>query len=264
MTITHDANNYVIGRGRAFFAPFVAGTQNPGPFGYFGNTPELSITVTPQTLKHYSSEGGVKETDEEVTLQTDRSLKFMTDNISPENVALYFLGESEVIAVSSGAVSGEVIDGSRVKKGALFQLGFSSTNLIGARDVTSVVIKDVTDATTYVAGTDYEVDLDSGLVKILEGGAIDTGDTLHADYSKTAHSYDRVLSGAVSISGAMIFKSDNPTGKNADFYLPYVRLSPDGDYQLKGDEWQKLGFQGAVLKLGSLAAVYRADAPYIA
>jgi len=38
--------------------------------------------------------------------------------------------------------------------------------------------------------------------------------------------------------------------------MPYVKLMPNGDFALKGDEWQQLSFNIEVLKKGTLEAVY--------
>ena len=42
--------------------------------------------------------------------------------------------------------------------------------------------------------------------------------------------------------------SDNPKGANRDYYFPYVKLTPDGDYALKGEEWMQIGFSFEILK----------------
>jgi hypothetical protein len=51
------------------------------------------------------------------------------------------------------------------------------------------------------------------------------------------------------IEGRMIFISDNAAGENRDYIWPYVRVRPDGDLALKGDDWQAMTFNGEVLKL---------------
>jgi len=41
----------------------------------------------------------------------------------------------------------------------------------------------------------------------------------------------------------------NPKGVLLDYYMPYVRLSPNGEYALKGEEWQQIGFNLDIQKL---------------
>jgi hypothetical protein len=59
-----------------------------------------------------------------------------------------------------------------------------------------------------------------------------------------------VRSGSNSqVEGALFFEATNPVGLRFDYTFPYVQLSPDGDFQLKGDEWQQLSFTFEALKL---------------
>ena len=52
--------------------------------------------------------------------------------------------------------------------------------------VSNVVVKDATDVTTYVAGTDYVLHADEGMIEILSTGSIGDGDTLHVSYDYAA------------------------------------------------------------------------------
>ena len=104
-------------------------------------------------------------------------------------------------------------------------------------------------ATQLVEGTDYEVIYASGLVHILPGGSVAKGDALTVDYASPAHTRDVTLSGSNPILGQMRFISENAAGKDNDYLMPYVRLSPNGEFALKGDTWQELDFGGDVLKL---------------
>lgn len=263
--LTNKPGNYTIGRGRVYFAKYLPGTKTPGAERYLGNTPDFKIAITSETLEHFSSEAGIKEVDEAATLKTTRKVTLKTDNIDPENVALYFLGEASKVTVAGGAVAGEVIDGARVVEGSLFQLGFSAANFQGARDIeaASVVIKNAAGTTTYVEGTDYEVNYDAGLVRVVPGGAIVEGANLQANYTVNAHSREQVVSGATAIEGMLRFVSDNPTGDNADYTFPYARIAPSGDFMLKGDTWQEVDFTGDIIKLGSLPAMFRDGRPIV-
>ncbi len=58
--------------------------------------------------------------------------------------------------------------------------------------VSSVVVQDVTDTTTYTLGTDYTLNANLGLIQAIEGGGISTDDVLHVDYSYAAESGNQI------------------------------------------------------------------------
>lgn len=109
---------------------------------------------------------------------------------------------------------------------------------------------------SYVEGTDYTMNYDVGLLSLVEGGAITTGTDIEVDYVVAGHTRDRVISGSEPVEGAMMYVAFNPKGKNYDYYLPYVKITPNGDYALKGDEWQQIPFTIEALKPDNGEAIY--------
>ena len=110
--------------------------------------------------------------------------------------------------------------------------------------------------TALVDGTDYTLDADIGLLTILETGSIVAGDDLDITYSVRASTRERVISGSSPVEGAALYKAQNPKGKNFHYYMPYLRLSPNGDYALKGDEWQAIPFTLDIQKAPGMEAIY--------
>lgn len=242
-----DTQDYVLGRGKVYFDRFAPGTKTPtGAERYFGNTTELNFSLSSEKLDHFSSESGVRVKDDSVTLQTDSTGNFICDNISTANLALFFLGEESTVTVTSATAATSTFND--VKAGHRYQIGVTTANPAGTRKVTNVVVK--IGATTVNATGNYTVDLDLACIYLADAPAdIDDGDDLTVTYDQTAHTRERVISKSESIAGALRFVADNPKGSNRDYYLPYVEISPDGDFALKGDDWQKLGFTLEVLKL---------------
>lgn len=248
------ANNYTLGRGELHFdrfsdpINFVLGGER-----YIGNSPEFSATIESENLDHYNSDRGVREKDESIVLQTNRTASFITDNVSPENLALFFFGTSEIFSTAGGAVTDAPLPD--VVKGLTYQLGMSPSNPSGVRNVSLVTIKK--GVTSLVAGTDYTLDAALGRVTILESSVtVINGDDLTADFTTSAQTRERVISGSSAIAGALRFISYNPQGKRYDWYMPYVKLSPNGDFALKGDEWQQIPFNVEILKRPGYEAIY--------
>lgn len=247
------ANNYTLGRGRLYFAQYLLGTQTPKGERYFGNTPDLNLTIESENLDHFSSDRGIREKDDSVPLQTNRTGSFSTDNIDPANLALFFFGTSGIATQASGTVTDEPV--TDVEIGLFYQLGSSQANPAGVRDITTVTVSKAAGG-ALVENIDYKIDLALARVEILKGGAIVNGDDLVVDYTKSAKSREFVVSGGTPIEGQLRFVADNPRGNNYDYLMPWVKVSANGDFALKGDEWQVIPFNLEVLRKTGYEAIY--------
>jgi hypothetical protein len=253
-------DNYTLGRGKVYFSRFKSdGTTFEG-FRYLGNTPEFGLSIEQDTLDHYNSDEGIKEKDDSVPLEVNRTGSLTTDNIDPENVALFFFGSATALTQSVVASATETL--ADVKEGHAYKLGVTSTNPAGYFGIDETGFA-VTDGTTpLVVATDYTIDYDTGMLEFVEGSslAID-GATMEVTYAVASSTRSRVISGSDPVEGAIMFVTKNPKGANATFMLPYVKLSPNGDYALKGDEWQQIPLSIEVLKASGKEAIYRDGVP---
>jgi len=249
--------NYVLGSGKFRFDKFVTGTTNKTGERYLGNTIEVNIGSESETLDHYDTDNGLKQKDDTVQLAVNRSGTVTSDNIDFENLALFFLGETSTVTQTATPVVGESLNGGiGVKQGLYYQLGATAANPPGVRGVSAVAIKDAV-PTTYTVDVDYVLDAALGTIYIVPGGGIADDTVLLADYTPAANSRTRVISSNNQIAGAARFVSKNAKGLQQDFYLPYVLLTPNGEYALKGDDWTKISFKLEVLKLNDATeAVY--------
>jgi len=343
--------NYVVGRGRLFFGQFPKGTKKARGQLYFGNTPALSTSQSEQTLDHYSSEGGIRIKDASVSLQNDSSGSFQCDNISLENLALWFRGQKVsrieagstlasatvtfstavpadgdsvtingnaitfktanpvgmqvliaatiaaqatalkdfvnalsaslgVTATSSGAVvtlhavepgtdgnaitlaksgtniavSGATLAGGtdvtetfdNVQLGTWLQLGVTEDTPQGVRNVGSVDITGVDPDSYVVEEATGRIYLNSDASDILDTGSIDV------TYGVRSQTENVVIAKGEPIYGELQFIADNAAGENKDYFWPYIRLTPDGDLPLKGDDWQAMTFNFEILKRDSV------------
>ena len=263
-------NNYTLGRGEVYFARFLDGTTTPGGERYLGNTTELNLTAEEEKLEHFSSDRGIRVKDKTVTLQVNYTGSLVTDNVDPKTVALFFLGDTEEVAVTQTSITNEVINpgGEGVEIGLYYQLGTSAQNPSGHRKViypgsggTAFALKK--GASTLVHGSDYTLDADLGRVTFLEGGAVADGDTtITVTYTVAASTRTRVISGSSSVKGALRYVAYNPEGDQIDYFMPSVTLSPNGDLALKGDDWLTVPFNIDVTKKDdSTAAVYADGRP---
>ena len=259
------SENYTLGRGELHFDKFAPGTFNKTGERYLGNTPELNRTTESENLDHFNSDRGIRVKDKSIVLEKNDSGTFIADEISDENIALWFLGTQNVVAQAATASIVQSIPANRVKPGTYIQLGESQANPTGARNVTVASVTSDPVGTTYVALTDYTVDAELGRLYIVPGGAIDGTDPIIVTYATAASTRSQVVVGAgTTIEGALRFISYNPTGPRRDFYWPYVQLRADGDFAMKGDEWQQLSFAFDILKRDGYASEYIDGRPTVA
>lgn len=240
-----EGKDYVVGKGRVFFAAFNEGTKIAGPERYLGNTPELSTSSDESTLDHFDADSGLNVKDESVTIEKNITGSLVTDHISPENVAMFFggtVGET-VIAAATGLTETHTN-----VRGRYIQLGINTANPTGARDIAALVIK--VGAVTIAQPTNYAADLELGRVYI-EPDAPDIEDTdpVIFQFNIAGSTRTQIVGSGAEVRGALRFISANPVGSQTDYYWPYVKLTANGDFALKSDEWMNIPFNFEVLKL---------------
>lgn len=379
-----EKKNYTLGRGKIFFSRFKPGTREPEGFRYIGNTPEFNLTIESEDLPHYSSDYGVREKDDGVTLEVNRSGTLITDQISPANVALFFFGEDFQISTLETLNANYVFPS--VIKGRSYFIGASATEPLGVRGLSRAEVRsqaaaiaatgaftftvnpsdgdtvtiglrvytfktaitngnadeiriaasaastavnfvraiaatagsgsDFSSATTpntqvtatvdtgqtnkanlqaitpgtagnaitlaasagtvtvtnmtggaagggtvYVAELDYHVNMQTGQIDILPGGSIPENQPLHIEYDLAESTRGAVISGTDAVEGALYYEANNPKGDNIDYYMGYINVRPNGDYALKGDEWQQIPMSLEILKPEATAAILSQGRP---
>lgn len=224
-----DTENISLGRGDLLFRE-----KGKSGYAYIGNTPSFGVTVNTEMLKHMNSSRGIRVQDREIPVQTDYSASFVTDNVTHENLARMFQGDSATVTVAAAPAQTQTF--TAVAKQDRLRLA--------QRKVANVVVK--IGAATKVLGTDYTVDLDRGMVVILDSGTIVAGANVIVEYDIVGHSYKRSRSGANVVEGSLMFVAYNPEGENIDYLLDDVKLVPNGEFQIKAEEWQQLPFNVAI------------------
>jgi hypothetical protein len=248
--------NQVLGSGRILFDRFADGsTDASGVYRYFGNSTAFALNQSQETLDHFDADNGIKQKDLSVQLSADTGGTITLDDISAENLAMWFLGdvEQKTVVMAAGQTHNvtDVVLGSMIVLGAT---GIGATPA-GVGNVTAVQITSGGDTISAVGN--WDVDLSAGIVTISPDAVdITEGDDLVITYTQSATTSAYIISKNKSIYGRLFFHSKNAQGKKRDGMFPYVKLSPDGDYNLKGDDWQTMTFSVEVLKLGNLERVY--------
>lgn len=245
------AQNQTLGRGRVYIErlPTNVKVATGNTERYIGNTPNFATSRSDENLDHFNSDEGLKQKDITVTLQSTMSGSINFDDISKENLALLFSGAADTDTQTASAVA--VSETRKLTPGMSLQIGVSASLPQGVRGLTEVVVKTSPGGTTVAEAGNFTVDLDLGRIDVLDDPAeatIDGATDFTIEYKLGAGKIDRVISGSEQVYCAIRFISKNAYGSQRDYYLPYVKITPDGDFSLKGDDWQNGTFALEILK----------------
>lgn len=245
--------NYTKGSGRLMFRAFLPGTKVPaeGAPEYIGNTPSVSLSNASESLDHFDSDSGTNEMDASIDLSTSRTGSFTTDHVSPGNLARFFGGSAEEVTLVGSVGLSEQFAGVLLDR--RYQVGVSANTPAGVRNLGNVAVSVA--AAAKVEGVDYTLDAETGGITFLSSGSIAADATVDVDYDVVAGEFSRVITGESRVEGELTYISTNRAGHKFDKFWPHVVLRPDGEYELKSDEWQQLGFTFTALKRDDATAV---------
>lgn len=248
--------NIILGSGQVWFDPEDSAGNLTGE-RYIAETPGFSLTVANERVQADSSDGPIAERLLDIPVRVTRDATLQVRDIAVDNLALFVIGT----ASTHTQVNTPVVDERHtVLVGRTYQLGVSTSNPTGVRNVSSVTVNADPDGTptALTAGTDYELDAALARIKILEGGAVADNDEIGIDYTPASETRDRITSHDLGAQqGALRFIADNTAGPNRDLYIPRLVMAPDGEFAWKSrDTVQQLGFSISIMKRTGWAQLY--------
>ena len=263
------SENLTIGKGQVFLAQHASLAPTAPAVGYrdVGNCPGVSFAVNAETVPHYSSRNGILVKDEEIVIETSRTGVLRIDDMSVENLTLFFLGDAQVLNVAAQTGLTETIPSSNVRRGCSYQLGVDpATRPSGHRRVSiDSVVRTSAPATAYAetAGgvRNWALDAERGFLTIDKASEIPDGVGLTVTYDVAAHRRQMILSGNAEKAFSMQYHAYNPKGESVDYFFPLVKIRPNGDLPLISEEYMEVEFRIEALSLGHLAPVYLSGQP---
>lgn len=234
---TPDSNNLYLGAGEVWFNRFSSGAATQ--WRHLGNVTKFELTQSVETLEKKSAMSGARGLLKRVVTGTTSEIALTLDEFDPENVALSLLGTSSAFSQTSGTATDTAITGT-VKKGQWLDTGKLKIVVTALKKSPS---------TALVLGTDYEVDSDSGMVRILPGStAVADGDSLlwTGTYPSITSTQVQALANS-RIEGALRFRSaSDSVGPRYLVDVWSVSIAPDGALALLGTEFGEIGLKAAV------------------
>ena len=264
-------NNTVIGAGECFIDILGPEETSEGGERYLGDTPSGVLRIETEETTVIAGDGPTPRTLARVVSDIRRSFEVSLQDISPENLALFVLGEAGEHTIAATPVTrakGEMT----VKTGHWYQLGGSIDRLAGGevKVINCSVHSAPSAGTQYTASTlhegrvtvvgDYTLDEDAGRLYIEPGKRISDGDKICVAYTPVQQTLKTVVASArKQIKAAFRYVEDAAQGRGNNYYAPVALIRPGGDMALK----DRTAAQSLTLNIealqpadGSLAPLY--------
>jgi hypothetical protein len=201
-----------------------------------GNVPALRVSLATDTLQHKESRTGNRLVDLRLVRERSATITMTLENFSKANLQLLLQGTTT--SVVSGSASNET-----------FATGLVVGDIVALLHpfVSSVVVTDSAGSPAIlVAGTDYTVDANSGMVTILNLGSYTQ--PFKAAYSYTETDYVQMFKEATK-ERFLRFAGLNTANSNKPVVVELYRVifDPAQNLDLINDELAQFELEGSVL-----------------
>lgn len=201
------------------------------------------FSISPQSEKKEAKskdKGKYGQVVASVLLQQPTELGITITDVDGPALAMALMGDLESLDVSGGSVTDENVTAKLDQ-----YIDLAQKNITAG----SIDVQDATDTTTYVEGTDFEINYAMGWIKPLSGGSISADDVLHVDYDHGAISGQRIKgSTRAEVRGEMILDGRNlADGKPLTITVYEGVVATDGEVDFMSDDFVELAMGGTMV-----------------
>lgn len=239
----------VLGRGEVFFDRFNEGARVGVGERYIGNTPSFQITRNVRRAARKSSYRGQVHEEMGHILSEEIDLSIVTDNISWQNLADWF---------NAGPFGQQTLPGSElvpftetfpVYYDRYYQLGKADTET-GTLSVDSVTGVRTANQAVLREGIEWTIDRQRGRIYILDNAPrVQNGGNITVSYFKRSSGVFRAFARTTELYGSIRYIARNQVGPLTDYFFPMVRLTPQGAFDQKGDQFQQIRYAASAMRL---------------
>ncbi len=207
----------------------------------FGGTDVIGFSVSLDKLEHNNTEDTEQVLDGNDVIKRNISLSVETRDITNDMLERAHLASSTTVTQTD--ITDQPVTLTSVTLGQVHDIGY--------KDITALVVKDSTDTTTYVEGTDYTYNRKWGTIVPLASGTITDATDLNLTVSANAVNGKLMTAMAADRKEyRMTFQGMSSKGIYTKYVFEKVDLSLDGDAQLKNTDtaYSSLTFTGSALK----------------
>lgn len=245
MPLPADGKKVKLGKGSLLLAPYTSAGL-AGPLEFCGNVTALTLSAEVTKAQLYSSTQRSAPLLHEAISRIAYSITATMSEFRLANLKKFLLGEDAVKNQAMAAGESKTFESNEVKSGGYLDLGVR-------RPTAVVVTRDGSDILTL--GTDYSILSEFGLIRLLEGGAVEDGDIIEVEYSQPAVVIDQIrLAKEGGPVAKLLYLSDdaNTDGESSKDRLEIWRVSiaPEGDLNLISEEYASFQLALSVLSDG--------------
>jgi len=175
------------------------------------------------------------QTSESFARITGSSLAMTFNRYDPNLLAAAFMGSAVSQVAAAGAYTA-TITGIKDR--------WVETGSVG---LDTCVVMDVTDTTTYIAGTDYEVNKRTGMVKVLTTDL--DGDTLHVTGNTLAKTGSMITAGTRAVVNVALRLDGKNLATGGDVLITVwqAQLRSETDFDFMGEDFPELTFTATLI-----------------
>lgn len=224
---------YYSGQGRLGIGDRNATTGELSNVIFVGNVTSLTVDIATTKFEHKESMSGQRAVDLTIIKEKNATFKFSSESLSLDALVTGLYGTQSAITGATVTAESHV-----AKKGTAIPLKHPN--------VSAVTVKK--GATTFVEGTDYQVDEGFGTVYVLAGGTIADADVLAIDYTYGAATDLQAFTQSTPPEKYLRFEGLNTV--NGDLRLleiPRAAFDPLTGLEFINDELGKGDFGGNIL-----------------
>ena len=249
------AKEYLVGQGEIWMQPINVTTgDTTGPAFWLGNCPALAFGATTEQTTHQESHTGRMSTDLEWETSLEVTLSLTVEDFAAESLALVVRGKYQEITAGTPVVDYALPWTVATNEG--FQVPVSANSKEPAVNLSAVTIKDSSGTPlTLELGTNYDVDLVSGLFTVGDLTKDSTGGTITVAQPLKV-SYTPGIAQVVSAFAQgdqyyrLIFKGVNKVNPNERVVVTAwkVKVTPAEEFSLISTEVGSYEMSGSILQ----------------
>ena len=209
-----------------------------------GNPKVLAMTETVvleseiEYIESKNRESKMASTALKVAIEPSGTLKFSTYEMSAQMVAIFMSGSQREVTNEAKTDDAQVI--TTIARGEFVDTG----NL----KITTFVVQDSTDTTTYEVDIDYNIDKNTGILNLIEGGAIVDDSEIHLTVTTTEWISEIVEAlKKPTVLAKLVYVEDPLVGERRRITYNKVSITATGSMALKSEEFSVLEFECEIL-----------------